>query len=229
MHFIKQLFEGKPEDWVHLMFTRYGRGEFMGPVAEVDVGKDIKFKASVEYCGLFSLLAVSCGGDFKVEGGIYGKQDFRGVLVKLGVEFDDKSKPKQGVYVAQVEGDYAGDVIVKLIDGVPEATVLLNLVGSTAKLKCKMKPPKPGGEKVVDFCSGSLNPSVIGRLTEEIFFDAPKFAKAKVENMFVIDELVMPPGASPAEARLSAKRKGKVVRTVTVDGVQKKSECVLLV
>jgi len=224
MHFVRQLFEGKVEEWVHLMFTRYGRGEFDGPACEVDVGKDVRFKGTVEYCSVFGYMVASCGGDFKVDGAVFGKKDFRDGLKAAGLEFDDKSKPKQGFFVAQVNGEFPGGVLAKVYSGIPHATVLLNLVGAKGKLKCKKKPPKPRGEKDNEFCSGSMALTALPKLKEEVFFDAPDFRKAKVENKFVIEELLFSPGMDAARARLEAKRKGKVVRKVTVDGVERKSE-----
>jgi hypothetical protein len=225
MHYIRQLFEGKSEDWVHLLFTRYGRGEFDGPVCQADIGKNIKFSGSVEYCGTFVWLAGLCGGDWNVDGAIYAKRDFRDALEAAGVEFDDKSKPKKGVYLAQVTGEMPGAVLADVVEKMPDATVLLNLASDKGKLKCKKKPPKPGGEKDAAFFSGLLDVSVLGRMKEEVFFGAGEFKTAKVQNILKIEELVIPPGASAAEARLNAKRKGKVLRTVTVDGIEKKSEC----
>jgi hypothetical protein len=224
MHYIKQLLEGKPQEWVHLLFTRYGRGQFDGPTCEVDVGKDIKFKGTVEYSTLFGELVTSCGGDYKVDGTIFAKIDFRDELSKAGIEFDDKSKPKQGFYVAQVKGEFPGSVLAGVYSKLPHATVLLNLAGEKGKLKCKKKPPKPGGEKDLDFFSGSMGLSAVPRLKEEVFFDAGDFKKVKVENKFAISELLIPSGMGAAEARLNAKRKGKVLRKVTLDGTSKESE-----
>ncbi|MFH0862775.1 MAG: hypothetical protein V1875_07095 [Candidatus Altiarchaeota archaeon] len=224
MHYVKQLFQGKPEEWVHLQFTRYGRGLFDGPYVEVDAGKDIKFKGSVEYSTVLGQLAASGGGDFKVEGAIYAKKDFRDDLRGLGVEFDDKSKVKRSFFVAELSGDFPSAVLVDIYSKVPHATVLLNFAGAGGKFKCKKKPPKPGGEKVNDFCSGSMALSALPKLKGEVLFDVGDFKKAVVDNKFQIESLTIPPGMSSADARLYAKRKGKVLRTVTVDGVDKKSE-----
>ena len=224
MHYVKQMFQGKPEEWVHLFFTKYGRGQFDGPYIEADVGKDVKFKASVEYSTVLGGLVASGGGDFAVEGAIYAKKDFRDDLSAIGVEFDDKSKVKKSYFVAELSGDFPSAVLVDIYSKVPHATVLLNFSGTGGKFKCKKKPPKPGGDKVNDFCQGTMSLSALPKLKEEVFFDVGDFKKACVDNKFQIESLVIPPGMSPADARLNAKRKGKVLRTVTVDGKQKKSE-----
>ena len=229
MHFIRQLFEGKPEEWVHALFTRYGRGDYAGPAFEADIGKAIKFKATVEYCSAFVRLAALSGGSLDVEGAIYAKSDFRNVLDGLGVEYDDKSKPKKGIYVAQVKGELDSEVLVKVCEGAASAIILLNLTGSNSKLKCKKKPPKPGGERELDFCSGQVDLSVLPKLKEDLLFDVSEFKSVKVDNRFIIEELVIPQGLSPGEARLQAKRKGILSRTVTVDGKERKSDCPLLV
>ncbi|MBD3387576.1 MAG: hypothetical protein GF416_01000 [Candidatus Altiarchaeales archaeon] len=228
MHYIRELFRGEAKEWVHDLFTRYGRGEYVGPVCEVEVKKSVKFKGSVEYCNIFGLLAASSGGDYEVSGSLFAKQDFRDVLKELFIDFDDKSKVKKSYFVADMKDTIPGEVLVQLYEKLPYATILLSLKGS-GKIKCKKKPPKPGKEKAVDFCSGQLDLSVLERLREEVFFDVSGgFKEAKVENTFVIDELVIPEGVSAAEARLQAKRKGKVRRKVTVDGQEMESECELL-
>lgn len=227
MHYLRALFEGKPEGWVHLFFTRYGRGEFDGPCCELDVGKDIKFKGTVEYSTLFGALLASCGGDFKVEGAIFAKEDFRDGLRSVGVDFDDKSKPKKGFFVAQIDGEFPSGVLVDVFGKIPHATVLLNLAGDKGKLKCKKKPPKPGGEKDNNFFSGSMSLSALPKLREEVLWDVGEFKKAKAENKYMIEELIIPPGMSAADARLKAKRKGRIVRKITLDGLEKKSECAL--
>jgi len=206
------------------LFTRYGRGDFDGPSCEVDVGKAVKFKGTVEYATAFGQLASSSGGEYTVEGGVFGKIDFRQDLDSTGVEYDDKSKPKQGYYAAQLKGALPSEVLTGLYDKMHYVNVLLSFQGANAKMKCKKKPPKPGGEKELEFFSGSMALSALPKLKEEVFFGAGDFAKAKVEHRVMIEELVITPGSSPAEARLHAKRKGKIVRVLTVDGREIRSE-----
>jgi len=230
MHYIRALFVGGGGDWVHDWFTRYGRGEYPGPVCEVDVKKDIRFKGSVEYCNAFGWVAAQLGGDFKVNGALYGKRDFRGELRGLGLDFEDKSKPKRGLYAVELSEDaLPGGVLAQVYEKAPYATVLLGIAGGCAKLTCKKKPPKPGKDKDLDFCSGALDVSVLGKLRDEVLWDAGDFTKARVENRFIIDELVIPEGVGAAEARLQARRRGRVRRRVTVDGEVEESECQLLV
>ncbi len=224
MHYIRQLFEGRQEEWVHLLFTRYGRGDFDGPVCEADVGKEVKFKGTVEYATAVGQLASSCGGEYQVEGGIYGKIDFRPILDAAAVEYDDKSKPKQGYYAAQLKGAIQSEVLTGLYGKMPHASVLLSFQGGKAKMKCKKKPPKPGGEKELEFFSGSMALSALPGLREEVFFGAGDFVKAKVEHRVIIDEVVIPAGMNSTDARLHAKRKGRLVRTLTVDGRETRSE-----
>jgi hypothetical protein len=224
MHYLRQLTAGKADDWVHDLFTRYGRGRFDGPVCEADVGKDVKFKASVEFATLLCGLTASGGGDFKADGAVYGKRDFRGLLDGTGVEYDDKSKPKKGVFAVQVAGELPGAVVSDLCRKAPYAMALIGLSGAKGKLKCKRKPPKPGGEKDADFVAGSMDSSQLPELSEEVFSGASGFKKAKVEYVYVIEELLIPAGMGPEQARVSARRKGKILRTTTVDGSARTDE-----
>lgn len=221
--------EGAAGEDIHPLFIRYGRGSYLGPVATVDVKKSLKYKASVEYCGAFGLAACSAGGDISAKGAIFATVDFRDKLKELMVEFKDKSKPKKNLFVAELDATLPADVLRQVYEAVPSGNVLLNLLGPEVKVKCKKKPPKPGKEKELEFTSGTIPLACIDIVKEEVFFDAGDFKQAKVENTFVIDELVIPDGLSPAEARLKAKRKGKMVRVVSVDGAEKKTEFELLV
>ncbi len=224
MHYLRILMEGGSDAGIHSLFTKYGRGEYLGPVCDVDVGKNIKYKASIEYAGVFGLLTAMSGGDLNVEGTVFAKDDFRDVLSSLGIDFKDKSKVKQSYYVAEVKGTYPSDAMAKFYDAVPYATVLFTIKGGKSQMKCKKKPPKPGKDKILDFCSGTIDKSVLDKMMEDIFFDVKGFTKAKCENTYVIKELVVPAGVEPAQARIDAKRVGEIVRKVNTDGVEKVSK-----
>ncbi|MBU0762220.1 MAG: hypothetical protein KKD39_04290 [Candidatus Altiarchaeota archaeon] len=226
MHYIRQFFTGNVEGWVHDFFTRYSKGEFLGPVCEVEVKKSIKFKGSVEYSNVFGEMVCLTGGVCKVEGAIFAKEDFRPTLEGLGIEFTDKSKVKQGFYVAEVKGEYPAEVLSGMYGKISFSQALLNLKCGSASLKCKKKPPKPGKEKDTEFISGDVPVDSWGKVREEVFFDVGEFTKARVENTLAIESLVIPAGMPPERARIEARRRGKVKRKVILDGVEKMSECV---
>ena len=230
MHFIKQIISGKVDDWVHQIFTRYGRGDFTGPVFEIEIGKNIKYKVTEDYVTAFVYACASCGGNFNVDGTIFAKDDFRPDIMDLEIEFEDKSKPKKNYYVADINvEEMPAETLQTLVGKIPYALVLLNLKGDNAKLKCKKKPTKPGKDKVLDFCSGTMDLKGLPALKDEVLFDCGDFTKACGSNKYIIEEVVVPTGVDSATARLQAKRKGKLVRTIDLDGVVKESEMELLV
>jgi len=229
MHYIKDLVGGGGEDWMHELFLKYGRGEYLGPVCWAQVKKLVKFKASVEYANALGYVLALQGGIFEVKGSIFGKSDFRGDLESLGLDFDDASKQKKGLYVAVLDDELGSDVLVQVFERLPQVQPLLNLRGDSGKLKCKKKPPKPGKEKDLEFAKGQVVGEGFGKLVEEVYFDLEAFREATVENTFVVDELLIPEGMAASEARVKAKRKGRLIRKVVADGNEKTSEYELLV
>jgi hypothetical protein len=223
MHFLQGLLDGEPDSWVHDVFIKYGRGSFVGPVCDVEVKKDVRFKCSVEYVNLFGGVICSGEGDVAVDGGLFSKIDFRPLLSDLGFDYADKSK--KNYYVANVKGDYPASMLRKVYDAHPEAYILFNLKSDSGALKCKKKPPKPGKDKVFDFSGGHVVSGLQDALFDELLFDSGRgFRKAFIENVYRIDELIIPEGMDAAAARLNAKRAGKIIRKVVLDGVENVSE-----
>jgi hypothetical protein len=224
MHYIRQFFTGDVEGWVHDLFTRYGRGDFLGPVCEAEVKKSVKFKGSFEYISAFGEAVCSIGEDLSVDGGLFSKEDFRPMLDGLGVDYSDKSKPKKGAYAVEINGVYPSSVVYDIFSRAPYAQPFLNLKCGKASLKCKKKPPKPGKDKDLSFMGGEVPLDALPNL-KDILFDVGDFTKVKVENTFIIERLIIPPGLSPDKARLDAKRAGKIKRVVIADEKEISSEC----
>jgi len=94
---------------------------------------------------------------------------------------------------------------------------LLNIKVDDFKLSVKGSIPKPGGKIKDNFCSATLP---LNTLDEFAFDFDQNFSEASIVNKFVITDLEVPDEYKndPAMARLMAKRKGKLIRTITVDG-----------
>ncbi|MFH1403346.1 MAG: hypothetical protein ABIH11_03665 [Candidatus Altiarchaeota archaeon] len=232
MHFIRGIFGGSVGDGAHGFFTKYGRGDFSGPVLGVKVGKGVlRVTGSPEYCGGVGwVLAGSVEGSLDVSGCIYSRVDFRGALSGLGVDFLDKTK--KGYYTVELDSELDSGVLKGVYESVGDGFPLLNVKGDKPwSLSSGKKLPKPGGGVKDNFVKASLGGSALGLLMEDLLFDVDGgFKGASVSHRYVIDEVVAPGDVKdPGEARIRAKRKGKVVRTVVVDGSERTSECSLLV
>jgi hypothetical protein len=223
MHFIRQLFTGSMEEWVHGFFTRYGRGVFNGPVLGVRRGKGVvKVDGSPEYCSSVGwILASSCQGVLNVSGSIYSKTDYRDAVRGLGVEFEDKTR--KGYYTVNIKGVLDAGVLKGVYEAVPDGFILLSVKGERPwNLKSGKKPPKPGGEVKEGFFKASLGDAAVDLILDELLFDVePGFREARVEHRYVIEDIIVLEGVeNAAEARLRAKRKGRIERKTIVDGVE---------
>jgi hypothetical protein len=230
MHYVKQIFGGVPEDWVHERFVRYGRGEFEGPIVSVaKSGKGVKVSASWEYASALVEVLASAGGTLEVKGSVFARRDISGALKDfLAVS---KEKKKKGLYSADVVGELDADAFKGLLGMIPDAILLLDASAGRSKVKCKKKPPKPGSGLDESFCTGDYEGELLGKVRNEILFDVSgDFTEARASHKYLIKELVAPAGVSdPAKIRVEAKRKGTIERNTTVDGKEYKKTAVLLV
>ena len=89
--------------------------------------------------------------------------------------------------------------------------------------------PKPGqkAEKIDDkFCMLDLDEKYWKKAKEIFFWDLPEnVKKANIEHELVISEIIIPKGFNdPVKIRELAKRKGKIIRKIIIDGKEKISE-----
>lgn len=217
MHYIKEIFLGKPVDYMHAQYTRYGRGTFDGPTLTIKNGPTIKAEGSIHYANILGgIIADNSRQDIDASGIIYAKRE-----IKIPVETSGK-KTKGGLRSVDVNSSLPADALKMIYGDYPDAFILLELNAGGWKLKCKKKPPKPGGGLDEKFCSAIMETSALDRVMDEILFDVKdkNFKEATLKHQITIDELVGSEELKkdPAKFRLEAKRKGKIKRTVTIDG-----------
>lgn len=223
MNYIKEIFLGKPVDYIHGTFTRYGRGTFEGPAIKIKNGAVIKAEGSIHYANILGQLIVeNTEQEFNVSGLIHARREIK-VPLKTG-----KKTSKGELHVTEVNDKIHSDGLKMVYNDYKDAYILLELNPTSGnwKLKCKKKPPKPGGKLDEKFCNATLEANALQNLMDEILFDIKdkNFKEAEIKNTMVIDELVGTPELKKDSARfrLEAKRKGKIRRTLTIDG--KKTE-----
>lgn len=230
MHYIKQVMSGKVEDWVHDRFVRYGRGEFAGPVLTVSKkAGGVKVSCSWDYVTAFAGILAETGGEVRFNGSVFAKRDISDVITDFFTV--SKEKKKRGVYSADITGELDADAFKGLLVMIPDATFLVDASSGKNKVKSKKKLPKPGGKQDEKFASANFEEGLINALRDEFLFDVKgEFTEASVFHRYIIEGIIPPEGVTDsARIRLEAKRKGKLERTVIVDGRKEKTVCELLV
>lgn len=214
MNFVKQIAQGKVDEATHKKLARYGKGEYERGILLIKKGKkDIKLKASWDWSNdLFGIIVENIKKDAEVKGKIIAARDFES---ELGIEASFSKRGK--LYTAEIEASLNPEQMKSIYEKFKGDFLLLNLKSDNFKLNVKNSIPKPGGGVKEDFCSATMPLDVL----DEFTFDFDKnFSEAKVVNKFVITQIIVPKGYENdfAMARLMAKRKGKLVRLITVDG-----------
>ncbi|RLJ01998.1 MAG: hypothetical protein DRP08_04955 [Candidatus Aenigmatarchaeota archaeon] len=213
MNFIKQIFEGRADDSLHYKFVRYGRGEFERLFFTIKKGKNLKIKTSWDFAAdLFGLIAENTKEPLQVSGKIIANRDISEEL-PCPAEVSKRGK----LYTAEINAELTPEELMEIYRKFQKNYILLNVKGSEFKLSVGKSLPKPGKAIKEDFCKATLPIELL----DEFAFDFDKdFKEAKIVHIIKIDELIIPPELrnDPAKARLEAKRKGKIIRKITVDG-----------
>lgn len=209
--FIKDLIEtGKSEDG-HRYFLRFGKGDYRRRfLISLQKGKKIKVRGSFELANEFVNFAKE-NGETKFSGKILTRSKLEG----------KEGKKKAGGFVYEIEDSS--------LDGFDGAYFyLLDSNSENMVMKIKKKIPKPGknANKIDDkFCLLELDLKYLEKVKERFFWDVPEGRKAIIEHELIITDIVMPEGEEdPVKIRALAKRKGKIIRTITVDGKETKKE-----
>ena len=204
MNFIKKLFENNVDEEVHKQFRRFSKGVFeeRALIKIKKSKKGFKIYTSFEFINDLVELVAS-----KVE-----KADVSGRVIK------NRKK-------TEINESLSGEEIKRLLE--ENDSCLLNIKGDGVELKCKKSLPKPGSTLDGKFCKASLPLDFLNEFAFDIEED---FKDLVIKHRFVIDELVVPEEYKNdfAKAREMAKRKGKLVREIEVDGKKIEKEIELL-
>lgn len=210
--FIKKIFLGETDDFAHRQFVRFGKGVYGGKAVMHfwKTGK-IKLSGSAEYANDFVLFASELGNHFS--GIVLSKDPLEGL----------QGRKKTGLWEYHFSG--SSDAVRDLL---PRAYMLLLDADGEVVLRIKKKLPKPGksSESKIDdkFCSLEVGLEHEGKVKDWFFWDADG-KKMKASHEYHIAEIVLPNGEnSPELLRLHAKRKGRIVRRLVVDGKEESSE-----
>jgi len=241
--FIKKIFKGKAgeDELVHSQFTKYSKGEF--PNRAMIRAKNSKGKYTIsttaEYAKDLILSLAEKLGDktTTINGAIISALDLE------GFEYNER-KMAMGVRKYMIyDKEMTGTEIIELCNKINKAFFALSfdLGDGETSLTIKPKSPKsakgassnknPDKKAKIDFCKLKTSDS---ELIKTLIFDSdiPDFKKIEIKHDIIVTNIIMPKGVGKgskeekdfAKIREIAKRKGKIIRNIEVDGVKKVKE-----
>ncbi|MCK4670130.1 MAG: hypothetical protein KAT43_02910 [Nanoarchaeota archaeon] len=231
MNFIKQIATKKTDNYTHNAFVRYGPGEFVKEEFIVKkIGKNIKIRGGFEWCNaLLKFVASFCSGVVSVNGTIPTTRDVAPELKKLGVDFEEKRRYGKKGRKYEVNTTLPADTVRKLIDQLYDFYLMLDMKGGNYSVKMKKKETPKIGSLVEKFVSVVIPADHMKDVIDEFLFDCgiSDFKSVVVRHTYKFEEILLDEklaAKDPLEARLKAKRKGKIIRVIEVDGKEIKKE-----
>ncbi len=244
MDWIAKIINGTPDEFVHAKVLKYGVGEHPGPRAYLTLSsKKVGFKADLDLEKVFvrAYAHAAPDGEHRVSGVITTYTDRQDAFSSVPVPLDWRKAKGKGAttYKAKLKAVLSrGDLEALLSVDDPTTFYLLTLVPADGakpwKVATKTKFPKTpaavedeSAEKDPVFCKGALGRTeeVMKFLYREVLPDvadiiSDKTKRVKVRHKIVIEDIEIPDdaGLSFAEKRRLAKKTGRLVRVVDVDG-----------
>ena len=230
MNFIRKIFSGKIDEFVHLQFQKFSRGEFRyrAVIGAKRTGEKYTIKTTSEFANEFVRESAGILGKNKarITGAVVSTNDMKSVL-----DFKE-IKQFQGVKRYIIDKDMTGEEILSLLNRFPKAFFALSFSNSSFSLKIKAKSPKSGksGSKTEkmpkpDFCTMITTDKKIG---EDFVFENPNFKKADIKHTFIIKDIIIPDKLKNEKdysvIREKALRKGKIIREAIIDDKSYKKE-----
>ena len=227
---------------IHRHFYRYSRGEFIGPAIKI-ARSSTKFtlKGSHEYEDLILELVAKSIEDpnrkFEIKGKLITGGDISEQLKDLGLNWDLKeSSGKTKNYKADFIDTITSDKLIECVDLFRDTSYFLvnfNL-NAACKVTTKKNLPQPSKKKAEDddvgkriqFCTGYMG-NTKSNLDLIIDSTIPDFKKnipnewknIIVYNNYLINDIELPKNITNSQLlRILAIRKGKIIRTIEVDG-----------
>ena len=227
---------------IHRHFYRYSKGEFIGPALKITKTKaKITMKGAHEYEDLI-LEAVTktisnSQENFDVQGKLIASSDLENLISDLGLNWVlKKSTGKTKNYKADIVDQINKDMLLQAIDVFREKSYLLLSYNrnATCKVTTKKNIPQPSKKKVEDddvskriqFCVGMLS-NTDANLKMLLDLAAPDFKSElpnnwkslTILNNYTINQIELPTNVKDTRLlRIMAIRKGKMIRSLEIDG-----------
>ena len=230
LNFIKAVINNQVDDSCHKKFIRYSLGEFEKEPFEVKkMKKNFSVKAGPEYYDVLQRFFLeNIDEHVTVNGKIIAQRNVSTDLTSLGIEpvkITGNGKKAQ-ISCSLISQGELKNIFEKLSD----TFLLLDLVAGKNTLK--MKKSFPRGKLVPGFCKAKFDISLFDKFKEEFLWDAADFTKAIITHTYIVEDIQVSDellNEDPVRARKEAKRKGKLIRQIDLDGEVSKEEFELLV
>jgi len=247
MHFLKEIvktpiLEDPPKKHVrvHRHFYRYSKGEFIGPALKISkTNTRITLKGSHEYEDLIIEIVSNTipENEVEIKGTLITGTDISDIITDLGFKWDlKKSTGKTKNYKANISTVIDKKILLQSIEIFRKNTYFLISfnINPTCKVSTKKTIPQPSKKKIEDddinkritFCSGVIENNEYNRelVISSAFPDFKKDISSKWNNILItnnykISDIILPDDVKDwGLKRIMAIRKGKLFRTVEIDG-----------
>ncbi|MFA5019492.1 MAG: hypothetical protein WC533_00145 [Candidatus Pacearchaeota archaeon] len=228
--FIKKIFEGKNDEFVHRQFQKFSRGEFKGK-ASVNAKKSsggFSISTTYEYANeLVRSMAEKLGDKTaNVKGVIVSTRNLKEMPEFQKTLAHANVKQFMGVKQFQIEETMTGRQIINILNLLPTSFIAFSFSADDSELKIKQKSPKSAKPStkseespVCDFCKLKTNDLF---LVKTIIFDVDDFKSVEISHNFIINALEIPKNEKdPIKMRENTIRKGKIIRRLKVNGIEK--------
>jgi len=230
--FIKKIFEENIDKSVHLQFQKFSRGEFKDKaLAKIIKAKNnYRINTTYEYANEFvKTLAEKLPEEEKVEvkGVIVSTKNLKEIPEFYKLVGEVEIKQFMGVKQFKINKKLSKRDILEICEKFPASFIALSFSVNNTELKIKAKSPKSAKPRLKgkntpksDFCKIKTSDLDI---VKGILFDIDDFGwnfkKIKISHDFIINEIILPKGEkNPEKMRVLAKRKGRIVRKIEIDG-----------
>jgi len=233
--FIKKIFLGKSDEFVHLQFQKFSRGEFIEKsMINASKSKDkYSISTTAEYANeLVRSIAEHMKNNEKtqVSGVLVSTRNLKEIPEFHQLLANVEVKQFMGIKQFKINTQMSKEEILNICNLLPNSFLALSFSVNGTDLKIKPKAPKSAkpstsdkGPKV-DFCKIKTNDE---SLVKELIFDVDKFKSIKIKHKYLITDIILPKNQTdPAKIREMAIRKGKIIREVEVDGITHNKEAI---
>jgi len=228
MNFIRKIYEKNVDEKVHQKFIRYSTGEFEKEEFMIKKGSSfVQIKAGFEYLDvMFDLIAQCVSEDVSLNGVIITKNNIINELNEFGIEPKKVTGKKY-----TIEEIMTSDKFKEFVEKFNSYSLLIKLKSGKYSISVKKSIPKPG--KILEkFVTAKFGLKDLDLIKKEFLFDikVDNFKNISIKHTYLIDEIIIPDEFknNPEEARLNAKRKGRIIRKIDIDGKTEEKEIELL-
>jgi len=241
MHFLSRLIEtpileepAKNHMNIHRHFYRYSKGDFIGPAIKITKTKaKITMKGTHEYEDLILEIIAKTISDpqqsFEVKGKLITGMDLSETITNLGLNWIlKKSTGKTKNYKADIVDQINKNQLLEAVK------IFSFIINTTIKVTTKKNIPQPSKKKAEDddvskriqFCTGTISNTdanvkmVLDLIASDFKTDVPNNWRTIILlNNYNITEIVIPKNIKDSRLlRIMAIRKGKMYRSINIDG-----------